>query len=121
MNKKNIIGKTGEDIACEYLIKKGWAILQRNWKRRGDEVDIILKTGDETLIFCEVKTMFIGNLTPEDNLTSAKLRKFIRVAEFFTRQYPELIHQDRGWRMDLLAIDLSVNGKAMDIRHYENI
>lgn len=120
---KNIrIGQLGERIASEYLIKNGWMILFQNYRRKSDELDIIAKTPDGTLIFCEVKTLIKhGNLVPEDNLTPHKFRKISRTCEFFARQHPELVSEEKGWRIDLVAIDVSMKGEIEDIRHYENI
>jgi len=123
------IGKIGEDIACEYLVKKGWRILKRNHRERSDEIDIISISEDGILIFCEVKALSLGKdlqsrgLMPEDNLTSAKMRKISRACQLFAGKHPELIYPDKGWRIDLLAIDIDINGDGMarDVRHYENI
>lgn len=121
-------GKLGEDTACAYLVENGWKILRRNYRRKSDEIDIIARSDDGTLIFCEVKSFATGEKTtgsaglmPEDNLTTAKFRKISRACEFFARQHPELINEDKGWRIDLLAVDIGMDGKALDVRHYENI
>ena len=125
--KNQETGKIGEEIACEYLVKKRWIILKRNCRIRSDEIDIIARSIDGTLVFCEVKALVkmegAGNdhLTPEDNLSGGKLRKITRACEFFSRRYPNIINEEMGWRMDLLAVDMGVDGKMIDIRHYENI
>ncbi len=49
------LGKTGEDLACAELEKRGYAILARRYRRRGGELDIIARDG-ETMVFIEVKT-----------------------------------------------------------------
>lgn len=126
MKNRKETGKLGENIACEYLVKNQWKIITRNYRRKSDEIDIIARSPDGTLIFCEVKSFatdrtFTDRLLPEDNLTSAKFRKISRTCEFFARQHPELIDEEKGWRIDLVAIDIGANGKALDIRHYENI
>jgi len=122
MESTKSIGKRGEDAACAHLTGLGWKILRRNYKRKSDELDIIAKTPDETLVFCEVKTLIKqGNLIPEDNLTAHKLRKISRTCEFFARRYPELISEEKGWRIDLVAVDIGMKGQVEDIRHYENI
>ena len=123
---KKKIGDLGEDIACDYLVKNRWRIVSRNYRRKADEIDIIAIAADNTLVFCEVKALLLrgdrndDGLMPEDNLTAAKLMKISRTCEFFTRQNPHMINEEKGWRIDLLAIDIDLNG-ASNIRHYENI
>jgi putative endonuclease len=48
------LGKTGEDLACAELEKRGYAIIARRYRRRGGEIDIIARHG-ETMVFVEVK------------------------------------------------------------------
>lgn len=125
---RQTVGKLGENAAFEYLIKNGYKILNRNYRRKSDEIDIIARSADGILVFVEVKSFATGEsikgiegLTPEDNLTRAKFRKISRTCEFFARQYPELIDEEKGWRIDLVAVDIGVDGKVSGIRHYENI
>lgn len=117
------IGKIGEDITCEYILRKGWKILKRNYRRKSDELDIIARSSDGILVFCEVKSLTgsISGLIPEDNLTTEKFRRISRTCEFFARQHPELIDEDKGWRIDLVTVDVGPDGKALEIRHHENI
>jgi len=49
-----ILGKTGEDLACEELERRGYAIVTRRYRRRGGEIDIIARDG-RTMVFVEVK------------------------------------------------------------------
>jgi len=49
------LGKTGEDLACRELQRRGYAIVARRYRRRGGELDIIARDG-ATLVFVEVKT-----------------------------------------------------------------
>jgi putative endonuclease len=51
---RQILGKTGEDLACRELEKRGYAIVARRYRRRGGELDIIARDG-ATLVFVEVK------------------------------------------------------------------
>ncbi len=125
---KNLtIGKIGEDLACEYLVDKGYKILKRNYKEKWDEIDIICRAKDRTLVFVEVKTFGDpggpgDRLAPEDNMTAAKLKKLRRACEAFAGKHVDLIEDRKGWRIDLLAITLK-NPITMDkeIRYYENI
>ena len=48
------LGKTGEDLACQELTRRGYAILARRYRRRRGEIDIIARDGP-TIVFVEVK------------------------------------------------------------------
>ena len=49
-----ILGKTGEDLACAELERRGYAIIARRYRRRGGEIDIVSRDGP-TIVFVEVK------------------------------------------------------------------
>ena len=55
MAKKQSLGKMGEDLAAQYLIDKGYEILERNWRAYRKEIDIIAIDGKD-IVFVEVKT-----------------------------------------------------------------
>jgi putative endonuclease len=125
MDKEYNIGKIGENIACEYLSKNRYKIIERNFLKPWGEIDIIAKRNDGLLIFFEVKTMVkSGNLKPEDNLTRAKLKKLQKTAAGYASSHYELIDKNIGWRIDLLAIDIDpeyeAGSKMFEIRHFEN-
>ncbi len=121
------IGQFGENLGSAYLIKRGYKILGRNYRRKWDEIDIISRRKDGTIIFCEVKTLkgnSAGGLMPEDNLSTAKIKKLRRACQVFVGKHPELISDKKGWQIDLLAIVLKYpdgTGREPIIRHYENI
>lgn len=138
------IGIIGETIACKYLKKNSYKIIERNHRQKWGEIDIVAKAPDATLVFIEVKTLkkylpsdelyntdLEGHycITPEENLTAAKLRKLQRVCHLYANAHPKLINDDRGWRIDLIAIDLieqpswplTIIKKWYNIRQYENI
>lgn len=126
MTKRSETGKLGEDIACEYLKKNSYSIIDRNFRRPWGEVDIIAKDKNGILVFVEVKTMEKNeSLKPEDNLTSAKLKKMKRTASIYANSNEKLLRANRGWRIDLVAIELlTIPVKDVDdysIRHYENL
>ncbi len=123
MTDKSQLGQLGEDLACEYLLDKGYKIIGRNIRQPWGELDIVAKYKDGTLVFMEVKTMQQypkSGLKPEDQLTKAKLRKTQKAASLYAGHYPEKINGERGWRIDLLAIGLKM-GSEPEIKHYENI
>lgn len=125
MSRTSEIGKRGEDIACECLKKRGYKILERNVREKWGELDIVALAKDKTLVFVEVKTMrpfAPGGLQPEDQMTSAKRRKFERAASLYAGSHWRLIDDKKGWRLDVVAIVLVGEGRGShDIRHYENI
>ncbi|MEK7640761.1 MAG: YraN family protein [Patescibacteria group bacterium] len=120
-SKTSAIGAIGEDLACDFLIKKGYKILKRNYWKPWGELDIIAKDRDGVIVFVEVKAMrrlpANSDLQPEDNLTRAKLIKLKRTAELFVSSRPELVDEERGYQIDLLAIVL----EPFQISHYENV
>ena len=133
MKSKSEIGKLGEDLACSYLIRKGYRIIDRNYREKIGEIDIIAISKDRVLVFIEVKTMKesgnpatkppgeqVPGLEPEDNLTNSKLKKVSRTCELFVIKNPELIKEEKGWRIDLVAISLDEKLEPK-FAHYENI
>lgn len=138
------IGSIGETIACKYLKKRGYKIIERNHRQKFGEIDIITKAPDGTLVFIEVKTLKkyllndklnraeskdYGYITPEENLTAAKIKKLQRICYLYANAHPKLIKDDRGWRIDLIAIDLgerpiwplTIIKEWYNIRQHENI
>jgi putative endonuclease len=123
-HSKQRTGELGEEKACEFLKSKGYQIIKRNYRKPWGEIDIIAITPDKTLVFFEVKTIrqFTdpeASLKPEDNLSQAKLKKIRRSAQMFSAKHSDLIREEKGWRIDLLA--LTINKEDCIINHYQNI
>lgn len=119
---KKSVGDFGENLAAKYLIKCGWEIIFRNFKRKSDEIDIIAISPENVLVFLEIKTSLnFNNLKPEDNMTLKKYKKISRTCAFFSREYPQYINSDAGWRIDLIAIQIDAEHRVARLRHYENI
>jgi len=125
MTKTSESGKIGEDIAAEYLIRNGFRVLERNFRRSWGEIDIVAKSKDNTLVFVEVKSMNeFGALRAEDHLTKTKLSRLKKICMFYATEHDSFINEKRGWQIDLIAIDLTKyknNGEGNYLRHYENI
>lgn len=118
--EKSQIGKLGEDFACQFLVGKGYKILERNYLKPWGEIDIVSQSSLGTLVFVEVKAMRQGNLLPEDHLTDAKLRRLQKMGELLANgRYSK--SSARGWRIDLVALVMGADGKAIRADHYENI
>lgn len=114
LRNRQQLGKQGENLAVSYLTKHGYRILQRNFKVRYGEIDIIALY-DHTLIFVEVKTREDTSFgAPEEAVTPRKLREVVRTAQFFKSLHPEL---PESMRIDVIAILLEGNS----IRRLEHI
>ncbi|MEK7092413.1 MAG: YraN family protein [Patescibacteria group bacterium] len=114
----NPIARLGENQATLYLQKKGYKILERNFKARYGEIDIIA-THKDTLVFVEVKTRTSNEFgTPFEAITPWKLKAVVRTAQFY-----ELTHKKlpEALRIDAVAVLLNSDGKVDSIEHMENI
>jgi len=128
MNRKAEIGRLGEDLALKYLIANGYKIIERNYRRKWGEIDIIALSANKILVFVEVKTIRVDErlkqrgdyFIPEYNLSKAKLGKVRRTASIYANNHPLLINDKRGWRVDLMAMELDSTG-GYQVRHYENV
>lgn len=121
MTRQSEVGQLGEDIAERYLKKKRYKIVERNYRERWGEIDIIAKSPKKVLVFVEVKTVSgpDPSITAEDQLTRAKLSKLQRTAELYANGPGARRVKRGGWRIDLLAI--TIDGDEATVKHYRNI
>jgi len=119
VTKKSDLGKLGEDLACRYLKRKGYKIIERNSWQPWGELDIVAVSPERILVLIEVKTVSGPQpmITAENQITRAKLVKSRRAAELYANGSKLL--NDKGWRIDLVAV--TMDGSEFDLRHYENI
>lgn len=113
---KQKIGSIGENIASNYLLKKGYKIIDRNYRFKRGEIDIIAKI-ENRYIFVEVKTRSrkdFGN--PEDFVDKRKQKEIIKAAEAFLE---EQFH-DGEIRFDIISVEIQENGKPPTIYHIED-
>ena len=83
MAKHNDFGKQGEELAAQYLIEKGYEILERNWRNIHKEIDIIAKDG-EYLVIVEVKTRQTDEYgDPDIAVTKQKQSRLIAAANAY--------------------------------------
>ena len=100
-------GAEGEQIAADYLAKKGWRLLDRNVVIGRGELDIVAMDGDE-LVVVEVRTRRIGKLTPPElTVGPHKLRNLIKTA----RRYVDRARFDGNWRIDVVAVTEDEKGR----------
>lgn len=118
------IGPIGEKLACDYLIKNKYKILETNYTnkigRRLGEIDIIAMK-EKSLIFVEVKTRVFNNnsyLIPEENIDLKKLRKLSKISQFYLKKHS---FWDYPNQFDAISIILNQKTKKASLRHLKNI
>ena len=115
MAKHNETGIKGEQIAENFLLKKGYEVLHRNWRFEKKEVDlIVLKEG--VLVFVEVKTRKNNDFGfPEEAVTRVKAELLKTAAEAFLSAFP--IYE--RIQFDIISIVLN-NGHVREVQHFED-
>lgn len=115
------LGKKGEDLAENYLKRKGYIIKKKNYYTRHGEIDIIaIDPHEGKLVFIEVKTR--KNKTygePNESITPKKMDNMVKTALHFLNN--AIKNQYISWRMDLITLELDVGDSCMKIQHYKNI
>lgn len=95
MTKSSSIGKTGEKAAADFLIKNGYALLERNFRTRAFEIDIIARDR-EYLCFVEVKARTgTKKGLPREAVDHAKQQKMIMGANYYLKQQDLFNHRVR--------------------------
>ena len=109
------IGKKGEKLACEYLIKKGYKILETNKHfSKFCEIDIIAEDKN-TLVFCEVKTRKTDICgSPFEAITKSKYQNIKKGVFFYLQENPKY----KKFRIDAVSIILE---PKLEIKHLKNI
>ena len=112
---RNVLGRRGEDLAVEHLTARGLTVLDRNWRRREGELDVVA-TDRRRLVVVEVKTRSgTGYGLPAEAVTPAKAARIRRLTQAW------LAEHRAGWveiRFDVVAV-LVRPGAAPVVEHYE--
>jgi putative endonuclease len=107
-------GDAAEDRACRHLDRSGFTIVERNFRTRGGEIDIVARKGD-VLVFVEVRAREVPDFgTPEESVTPAKRRRIVGAARQYLSKVPPSSWREA--RFDVIAIEGS--GDAAALRHY---
>ena len=117
----NPLAKEGEEIAVKYLQKLGFKIIDRNFRARNTELDIIAiqpsASGEATLVFVEVKTRTTELFgTPLEQIAYWKLKSLVKAAEFY-----KLTHKNLPDLMRIDAISVQYTFRGPVVEHLQNI
>lgn len=112
------VGNQGEYLACKYLENQDYEILERNFRIRGGEIDIVAKDKGY-LVFVEVKTRYSHEYgPPSESMTTWKIRYLLKTAKFY------LVKVDWGnkpYRLDFIGVDFADNPDQPKIELIKNI
>lgn len=112
---KQQIGNRGEALAQDYLEKLGYRLLEKQWRTRYGEIDLIMRDGDE-IVFVEVKLRSSsGYGRPEEMVSWDKAKRLSKTALYYMdrKHYTDIF-----WRFDTIAI--SIQGNDYEIFHLKD-
>jgi putative endonuclease len=126
MAEHNDIGKIGENITDTFLKNNGFVVLERNYRTRHGEIDIIARK-DNVLRFVEVKSVKVRDLSqttdlavkPEDNLTYSKWKKLVISTETYLQH--RNIDKESSYQIDLACVYIDTEIRQGRVILIENV
>ncbi len=113
-----ITGDYGEDLACKYLKKQGYKILERNFRISGGEIDIVAKDKD-ILVFVEVKARWSHQYgLPSESMTYWKIKYLLKTAMFYIMKTG---WGEKEYRLDFVGVDFADDPENPKIELIKNI
>jgi putative endonuclease len=117
-DQRQLTGKQGEGLAEQYLIQQGYVIVERNWRCRSGELDIIVRK-DQLLIIVEVRTrkslLHYGH--PIESVERRKQQQVRKTSEVYVTMTNQTKCQIR---FDVITVILTREGALLDINHITN-
>ena len=111
------LGQAGERLACEHLERLGLRIVERNYRTRWGELDVVA-VGPDTIVFCEVKTRRAGPGRPFDALGPVKQGRVRKMAAEWLierRDRPRAAEL----RFDAIGVTIDAAGRLLRLDHLE--
>lgn len=107
------LGRRGEDVALEYLSKKGYKLVARNFKNKIGEIDLVMRLGG-TMVGVEVKAKRVGGIDPSEMLTRTKIAKVMTVLGSF------------GWdcqdkRVECVTVVFGPDDEILKVEHFDEV
>jgi len=113
------LGRLGEQLAVEHLIRRGFRIVERNYRTRWGELDIVAFDG-RTLAFCEVKTrrLTAPGRSPLESVHTLKRSKVRKMAGSWLIERTDRPYADTV-RFDAIGVTLDASGRLLGLEHLE--
>jgi putative endonuclease len=111
------LGALGEKIACDYLKKQHYQVIETNYRDKLGEIDIIA-LHKKQLVFLEVRTKTSSSFgLPEESITLVKKRRLVSLALNYLQTHHDLPPE---WRIDVVAVELNREGRLKRVEIIEN-
>ena len=111
-------GNYGESLAVNFLKKQGYKIMERNYRIRGGEIDIVARDG-EFLVFVEVKARWSHEYgLPSESITYYKVKALLKTAAFYC---VKINWGDKPYRIDMVSVDFANSKDNPEIELIQNI
>jgi putative endonuclease len=113
------LGRLGEQLAAEHLIRRGFKIVERNYRTRWGELDIVAYDG-RTLTFCEVKTRRLSapGRSPLESVHTRKRSKVRKMAGRWLIDRTDRPYADNV-RFDAIGVTFDPSGRLVSLEHLE--
>ncbi|MDW5595880.1 YraN family protein [Conexibacter stalactiti] len=111
------LGRRGEQLAVEHLERRGFVVLDRNYRTRYGELDVVACDADR-IVFCEVKTRRAGATSPFEGLREAQRRRLRRMALTWLNDQPGRSYSPE-LRFDAVGVTLDASGGLVALEHLE--
>ena len=120
LTEKRRLGDLGENIACSFLEKRGFEIIERNYLRKWGEIDIVTRKGG-VMRFIEVKSVVSrgtsDNYRPEENMHPGKLKRLARIMQTYLLEKK----LDCDWQLDLITVKIDQESRKARVEIIENV
>ena len=120
---RRALGALGERLAAEHLSRAGYRIVERNFRTRYGELDIVA-AGERCLVFCEVKTRVHGRggPSPFDSIGEVKRSRVRQMAaQWLVERRPAIDEPAQPeLRFDAIGVSLTPSGRLLSLDHLED-
>lgn len=118
MDERRETGERGEALVARYLERRGWVVLERNWRSREGEIDLVCRDPDGAVVVCEVKARRgLGFGTPLEAITHDKVRRLRHLAAAWAREQDAPV---QALRVDAIGVLWHADGTA-SVQHVRGI
>jgi len=131
LTEKRKTGNLGEDLACRFLMKRGFDVIERNYLKKCGEIDIIAKNMGK-IHFIEVKSVShetplgvsgetndIDGFRPEDNVHPWKLQRLTRTIQVYLQE--KNVSSETDWQFDLITVYIDKKHLISKVNILENV